>query len=438
MANVALVGCGTVGAATALLLTQDQTVLRARSGIELTLKYIVDLDFSVARAAGLDPRLFCEDLEIVLADDSVETIVELVGGLTVARTIIAKALEAGKNAVTANKALLAHHGNELLALAHRKGVCIAFEASCGGGIPIVRAITDGLIANRITALYGILNGTCNYILTEMTQEGKSYQEALGEAQEAGFAEADPTLDVNGTDTAHKLAILSALAFGEQIIFDSIPVAGIDTLESLDVSYGQEMGYIVKLLAIARQREEGVNLYVRPAFISKEHPLAWVSGPFNAVSVYGHATGHTMYYGRGAGGKPTASAVVADLHSIAAGTASRFFEHFLWPDQAQPAKQLDAAHNQSRYYLRVMAADQPGVLSQVAARLGGNDISIASVLQKELPPGSHPSEGVPVVITTYRADEGRLLASLEAIDQLDVVRSPTTWIEIVDEHPEEDL
>ena len=436
--RIALVGCGTVGAAAARLLTEERGTVSARTSQELVLKYIVDVDFTRARASGLDERLFSSDLDAVLRDTDVDVVVELVGGLTVARDIITRALSAGKHVVTANKALLAHHGNELLSLAHKNGVTVGFEASCGGGIPVVAAVTQGLIANRITALYGILNGTCNFILTAMTQEGRSYQAALREAQAAGFAEADPTLDVNGTDTAHKLAILSALAFGEQIVFDSIPVAGIDTLHALDVAYGRELGFVVKLLAIARQRDDGVILYVRPAFISTEHPLAWVSGPFNAVSVYGHATGHTMYYGRGAGGKPTASAVVADLHAVAAGTAQRFFASYLWPDQAAPARQLPQEANQSRYYLRVMAEDTPGVLGQVATRLGENRISISSVLQKELPPGRHPSEGVPIVITTYQADEGRLLAALEAIDRLAVVRGKTTWIEIVDEHEEEEL
>ena len=434
--NVALVGCGTVGAATARLLTQERAVVEARTDRRIELKYIVDLDFSNARANGLAESLFCRDYQKALSDPSVQVVVELVGGLTAAREIIVRAVEAGKHVVTANKALLAHHGNELLSLARERGVSMGFEASCGGGIPVVAAVTQGLIANRITALYGILNGTCNYILTEMTREGKGYREALAEAQAAGFAEADPTLDVSGTDTAHKLAILSALALGERIVFDSIPVSGIDTLEARDVAYGLELGLVVKLLAIAKQRREGVNLYVRPALISKEHPLAWVSGPFNAVSVYGHATGHTMYYGRGAGGRPTASAVISDIHAVAAGTAQPFFSCFLWPDKAPTARQLDQASNQSRYYLRVMCEDSPGVLAQIASRLGENHISISSVLQKELPEGAHPSEGVAVVITTYKAEEGRLRDALASIDRLPVVKTPTTCIEIVDEHPEE--
>ena len=303
---IALVGCGTVGSAVAQLLVRGKNPLGRRSNVNLDLRYIVDVDITTARETGLDPKLFCDSYQEVLADPSVEVVVELIGGLTVAKETILKALEAGKHVVTANKALLAEAGIELLAAAKERDVTISFEASCAGGIPIILAITHGLIANEISAFYGILNGTCNYILTAMTQAGESYNNALKEAQRAGFAEADPTLDVSGQDTVHKLTILASLAFGKQIEAGAIPVSGIDTLEAIDVAYGQELGYVVKLLAIAKRHEEGgLSLCVRPAFITKEHPLAWVSGPFNAVSIYGDATGHTMYYGRGAGGSPTA-------------------------------------------------------------------------------------------------------------------------------------
>jgi homoserine dehydrogenase len=434
--GVAIVGCGTVGSATALLLTDGKNALKARSNVELVLRYVVDLDFTAAESSGIDSRLFCKNYADVLDDSSVDVVVELIGGLTVAKQTIVEALEARKHVVTANKALLAECGGELLRMARENGVTLSFEASCAGGIPIIRAITNGLIANEITALYGILNGTCNYILTEMTQSERAYQEVLREAQSAGYAEADPTLDVSGQDTAHKLAILASLAFGAQIVLEDIPVRGIDILEEIDVAYGQELGYVVKLLAIAKRHEGGrLSLCVRPAFITKEHPLAWVSGPFNAVSVYGDATGHTMYYGRGAGGSPTASAVVADLYSIATGVSQSVFSHFLWTDRAERVNLLPTQEVMSRYYLRVMCEDAPGVLAQIASRLGDNQISILSVLQKELPDGNHPEGGVPVVITTHRAKEGSLQRALRAIDSLAVVKSPTTCIEIVEEHPE---
>ncbi len=438
--TVAIVGCGTVGSATAKLIANQGNTLNVRSRCRIDLEYIVDIDFTAAREAGLDSRLFCDDYGRVLEDDSVDVVIELIGGLDTARRTIERALEAGKHVVTANKALMAHFGSELLALARARGVCINFEASCGGGIPIVRAITDGLIGNRLLALYGILNGTCNFILTAMSNDGKSYRDALREAQEAGFAEADPTLDVSGHDTAHKLAILAALAFGRQVDLQRIPTTGIDSLQEIDVAYGQELGYVVKLLAIAQLHEKaarnGLSLCVRPAFITKEHPLAWVSGPFNAVSVYGDATGHTMYYGRGAGGSPTASAIVADLNAISTGKAKIDFDNVLWPDEADAADQLPTEDIVSRYYLRVMAEDKPGVLARIAAALGQNQIGIRSVLQKESPPGSPPSQGVPVVITTYKAREGDMQTALEAIDALEVVRGESVCIEIADEHPEE--
>ncbi len=434
--GVALVGCGNVGSAVATMLTRDQEILRARVSPHLALRHIVDVDFSRAEAAGLDRKLFRKDIDAALADPAVGAVVELIGGTSVARTVIEKALKAGKSVVTANKALLAECGAELVALARRHDVALAFEASCAGGVPVVRAICDGLIANRIDAIYGIVNGTCNYILTAMTQRGRSYAQALTEAQQAGLAEADPTLDVSGVDSAHKLAILAAMAFGERIDLAAIFVSGIDALEPCDVAFGGELGYVVKLLAIAQRQDEGLSLRVRPAFISKEHPLAWVSGPFNAVSIYGHATGHTMYYGRGAGGMPTASAVVADLVAVAMGTAQRAFGQLaVWPDRPGRANQLPIEAVRSRYYLRVMAEDAPGVLAQVAAVLGRHRISIRSVLQHEPLGSADEAAGVPVVITTHQAVEGNVRAALGEVDALGVIKAPSVCIGIVDEYPE---
>jgi homoserine dehydrogenase len=433
--GVALVGCGTVGGATATLLTRDGDLLASRLDPRIQLRHIVDVDFTHARELGLDEALFTGDLDAALADEAVGAVVELIGGTTAAREVIQRALHAGKSVVTANKALLAHHGTELYALARESGASIAFEASCAGGVPILRALCDGLLANRIDALYGIVNGTCNYILTAMTQHRQSYAEALAAAQADGLAEADPTLDVAGTDSAHKLAILAAIAFGAKIDFDAIPVGGIDSLELCDVNYGQELGYVIKLLAIATRQADGVSLRVGPAFISKEHPLAWVSGPFNAVSVYGHATGHTMYYGRGAGGMPTASAIVADLASVATGASRELFGKLkLWPDLNVAANQLPIESVWSRYYIRVMCDDRPGVLAQIAAILGQHEISISSVLQHE-PPSDGEGDGVPVVITTYRALEGNLARALGEVDALGVVRAESVCIPIVEEYPE---
>ena len=434
--GVALVGCGTVGCATATSLTRDAELIASRAGVALSLRYIVDVDFTSARDAGLAEELFQPDLDKALGDDSVSVVVELVGGTTIAKTITEQAIRAGKHVVTANNALMAQHGAELCDLARRHGVCIAFEASCGGGVPIIRALTGGLIANSIDALYGIVNGTCNYILTAMMQRGQSYADALLAAQMRGLAEANPALDVEGTDSAHKLAILASLAFGLRINFDAISVTGIDSLNLCDVRYGQELGYTIKLLAIATRQNGGVSLKVSPAFIRTGHPLAWVSGSFNAISVYGHITGHTMYYGRGAGGMPTASAVVADLVSVALGTWQAEFANLrLWQDRSEPAHQLPIDEVRSQYYLRVMCDDHPGLLARIAAILSKHDISVLSVLQRE-PAADDPNNLVPLIIGTHVARYANIASALAEVEALDNVETPCVCIPIVDEHPEE--
>ena len=434
--GVAIVGCGTVGRAVATILTRDQAVVRDRLRTPVELRRVVDVDLAAARSLGLDESLLTSDLDEVLADPRIGAVAELVGGTTTAKEIIVKALRAGKHVVTANKALLAHHGPELYGLARRCGLSVSFEASCAGGVPVIRAICDGLIANRIDAIYGIVNGTCNYILTEMTQSGSSYADALARAQADGLAEADPTLDVSGTDSAHKLAVMAAIAFARKVDLEAIPVEGIDKFQGCDMVYGQELGYVVKLLAMARRHGGGLSLRVRPAFIPTSHPLAWISGPFNAVSIYGHATGHTMYYGRGAGGMPTASAVVADLAAVAMGTAQRLFDCLdVWPDRTERAVQLPTDDVRSRYYIRVMALDRPGVFAQIAAIVGRHDISICSALQHE-PADSQAASGVPVVITTHVAREGNVRNAIAEIDALDVIGAETVCVDIVDEHPED--
>jgi homoserine dehydrogenase len=429
------VGCGVVGGAAATILTRDADVLAERAGMQVQLRHIVDVNFAHARELKLDESLYCEDLQRALDDEQVGVVCELVGGIDLARRITEQALRAGKHVVTANKALLAHCGPELYAVARENGVSIAFEASCGGGIPIVRALLDGLVANRLEALYGIVNGTCNYILTEMTGRGQTYQAALSEAQADGLAEADPTLDVSGGDSAHKLAILAALAFGQKVDFDAIPVVGIDSLELGDLNYGLELGYVVKLLAIAQLQPEGLSLRVRPVFIAQEHPLAWISGPFNAVSVYGHATGHTMYYGRGAGGMPTASAVVADIVSVAQGSWPRMFAQLpVWPDRTPPANQLDIAEVRSRYYIRMKVVDQWGVLSKISKIFAACKISISSLLQPETEDQQDGDEAT-LIITTHLSREGNVADALARCSRLDVVQAEPVCIGILDEHPE---
>ena len=430
--GIAVVGCGTVGNATAALLLSESDNFLKKTGRELILKALVDVNFDKAREAGLDDSLFNEDLASVLGNESIHLIVETVGGLTIARTIIEKALKAGKHIVTANKALLAHYGAELFALARKNGVSIGFEASCAGGIPIIRALVDGLLANSNEALYGIVNGTSNFILTEMVEKGKTYAEALKMAQAEGLAEADPTLDVNGMDAAHKLTLLGSLAFGVSIHLDDIPVEGIDGLDLFDVSMGSDLGYVLKLVALARKTEKGLELAVKPVFLQDDHPLARVSGPFNAISVYGNAVGHTMYYGRGAGGSPTASAVVSDVLSIALGTWPTLFSTLtIWPDRCEKTHLADFGESIHRYYLRFMIRDESGVVADITAALAEKGISLNAFVQKE----SHEGNLVPIVITTHEAREKDISEAFDTIVGLSSVGKKAVRIRIIDEHSE---
>lgn len=433
---VALAGCGIVGTAVAEKLLRDREYYRQKTGCDIELRYILARTFKKAREAGLPEKLFQTDFNKILEDRELSFVVELIGGTTFAREVIERSIQAGKSVVTANKALIATFGPELMKQARDKDLSISFEASCAGGIPIIRALQDGLLANRIEALYGIVNGTCNYILTSMIQHDQTYSQALKEAQYNGFAEADPTFDVAGTDSAHKLAILGSLAFGNSISFDQIPVKGIDTLDSMDVSFGKELGYVVKLLAVAQNFQEGISLRVRPAFISTGHPLAWVSGPFNAISVYGDPVGHTMYYGRGAGGYPTASSVIADILSLALGINGIMFSKLsLWPDQTKKVNQLPLDKIEGRYYIRTMVKDKPGVFAALASVLGNHKISISSALQKEAPIPDDTTRAVPIIITTHTVSEGNLQRALKEIDLLDCVTQNSVCIEILDEFQE---
>jgi homoserine dehydrogenase len=430
--GIAVVGCGTVGNATASLLISEAEKYRSKTGITLKLKALVDVNFEKARAAGLDEGLFNEDLPGVLADKDVNLVVETVGGLTIARTIIEKAIRAGKHVVTANKALLAHYGSELFALARKNGVCIGFEASCAGGIPIVRSLVDGLLANDIEAMYGIVNGTTNFILTEMVEKNKTYSEALKRAQAEGLAEADPTLDVSGMDAAHKLKILTSLAFGEDVPLEEIPVEGISKLSLFDVRTGSDLGYVLKLVALARRTPRGLDMAVKPVFLPGDHPLARVSGPFNAVSVYGSAVGHTMYYGRGAGGSPTASAVISDILSISMGTWPLLFNSLnIWPDRCEKSKLADSGESMHRYYLRFKTRDESGVVADITAALARKGVSLNAFVQKE----SHEGTLVPIVITTHEAREKDIEDAFSAILKLPAVDQDAVRIRIIDEHTE---
>ena len=335
-----------------------------------------------------------------------------------------------KHVVTANKALLAEQGADLYRTALKAKRCIAFEASCCGGIPIVSALRTGLAANTISALYGIFNGTCNYILTHMTQSGAAFDDVLKAAQQKGFAESDPTLDIDGTDTAHKLAILAGLAFGCRIEMKDINIEGIQNVQIEDIRNAQEMGYVLKLLAIGEKDATGqLSLRVHPSFVSEDTPLADVDGPFNAVSVFGNAVGNVMFYGRGAGMMATASAVVADILDIALGTSERLFERMPMVTEKRKAanfKKIDDIL--SRFYLRIMAKDQPGVFARYGQILGKHGISISGAMQHE---GSGPDNTVPVVITTHPTRQKNMAAALNELQRLDILRGKPVCIRIVE-------
>ena len=426
--RIGLLGLGTVGAGVAKILDSHRALLEERAGCRLTLAAIADTDLTRPRE-GLDiARLpLTSDAGRVLDDPTIQIVVELVGGLEPARTFVLRALRAGKHVVTANKALLAHHGAELYAEARARGVTLAFEAAVAGGIPLIRAVRDGLPANRILSCFGIVNGTCNYILSKMTNEGLDFSVVLKEAQAHGYAEADPTFDIEGLDSAHKLQILAMLAFRTFVDLKDIHTEGITHVTAQDIAYARELGYRIKLLAIAKASDGAVEVRVHPTMIPAGSPLAAVSGVFNAVFMTGDNVGDLMFYGRGAGQLPTASAVWSDALEIARRIAHGIPTVALElpfvgtsPLPLRPVEDIRCC-----YYLRVMAQDEPGVLSKVAGILGDNHISIASVLQKE----RGTAHAVPVVMMTHEARERDMRRALGAIDRLPVVATATTMIRV---------
>lgn len=427
---VGLIGWGTVGSGVVAILKNGQDVIKKRLGTGIRLKWVADKDLERPRSVTVPPDMLTEDAGVVINDPEVDIIVELIGGIEPAKSFIEGAIERGKHVVTANKALLAHHGNELFALASGKGRVIAYEASVAGGIPFIKILREGLAANRIKTLVGILNGTCNFILTRMREAGLSFDEALREAQKLGYAEADPSLDVDGIDTAHKLAIASSLAFNMPISFGSIFIEGIRNIDPLDIQYGEEFGYQLKLLAIAKQKRDGeVELRVHPTFVPSGHVLSSVRGAYNAVFVGGDAVGDTMFYGLGAGMMPTGSAVVADIIDI-----SRSLIKGTQPLDTMPS--FDGAiisivpmeEIVSSYYFRFSAVDRPGVLSKISGILGSHNISISAVIQKGRSSAS-PDEPVPIVMLTHEAKEKAVRKAVREIDHLDIVRAPTQLIRI---------
>jgi len=428
--KVGLVGFGTVGSGVAKLIIEEANSIAAKTGLHLELACVVDIDTESPRPVKLPKGILTDDLNRLLDDDSIEIGVEMVGGTDAAKQIQLKMLEAGKNVVTANKALLAEYGNELYRVAHKNNRCIAFEASCAGGIPIISAIRTGLAANNITAMYGIVNGTCNYILSNMTAKDADFRKVLTQAQEKGYAEADPTLDISGVDSAHKLAILASIAFGYEITLDDIFVEGIEAISKDDIRYGGEMGYCLKLLAIGQKDEQGrISLRVHPSLIAKDNALARVEGSFNAISIFGSAVGQVLFYGRGAGMMPAASAAVADIIDVALGNSATTFRHLHLKPRREVEPLIKTIDNLvNRFYIRVMCKDQPGVIAQWSKVLAEHQISISGALQHE---GMGPENTVPVVITTHPTLQKKVTAALADIGKLDVIGGKPVCIRIVD-------
>lgn len=415
--RIGVAGLGTVGRGVIKVLQQNGDVIAARAGRRIEIVAVSARQRANDRGVDLSSYRWYDDAAAMAADPGIDAVVELIGGADgVARRIAETALQNGKALVTANKALIAHHGMALAALAEEKKVPIRLDAAVAGGIPIIKAISDGLAANRCTAVFGILNGTCNYILTQMEQTGRSFADILADAQRLGYAEADPSFDVDGIDAAHKLAILSAVAFGAQLSFSAISITGIRDVTPVDMKYADEFGYRIKLLGIARHGAAGLEQRVEPCLVRKSNPLAAVGDVFNAVVVEGDFVGRTVYEGRGAGEGPTASAVVADLVDVARGNRTPVF--------SIPVRQLTAPQTVARgalvasFYLHLRVLDEPGVIAAISESLRDQEISIENLVQR----GEAADGGIDVILTTHETREDKLIAAMDKIASLRTVLS----------------
>ena len=420
--NIGLLGMGTVGGGTINVLTRNADEITRRAGRGIRILHAAAKEYNADAIQGLDKiGEITDDAFAVVNNPDVDIVIELIGGYSPARELVLKAIENGKHVVTANKALIATHGNEIFAAAQENGVTVAFEAAVAGGIPIIKAVREGLAANQIDWIAGIINGTGNYILTEMRDKGRTFDDVLKEAQALGYAEADPTFDVEGIDAAHKLTILASIAFGIPLQFDKTYTEGISKIEQMDVSYAGELGYRIKHLGITRKTKNGIELRVHPTLIPHRRLIANVDGVMNAVLVMADAVGPTLYYGAGAGSEPTASAVVADVVDVVRALTTdpgnrvphlAFQPHELSDDTILPMEEVETA-----YYLRMQAIDKPGVLAEVTRILGEAGISIEAILQKEPLPGA---EHVPIIFLTQCIREKNMNAAIEQIEKLDVI------------------
>ena len=424
--NVGLLGIGTVGGGTFTVLKRNAEEIARRAGRPIVITVVADKNIELAQSVTKGDCRITEDAFSVVSDPEVDIIVELIGGCGVAKDLVLKAIHNGKHVVTANKALLAKHGNEIFAEAQKMRVVVAFEAAVAGGIPIIKAVREGLTANRIEWIAGIINGTTNFILTEMRDKGLSFDTVLKEAQRLGYAEADPTFDIEGVDAAHKITILSAIAFGTPMQFDKAHIEGISSLQAMDINYAEQLGYRIKLLGITRRTPEGIELRVHPTLIPTKRLIANVEGAMNAVLVQADAVGSTLYYGKGAGAEPTASAVIADLVDIARVQAvdpeSRVPYLAFQPDQLVDLPILPIDQVESSYYLRIRVLDKPGVLADITRVLADEKISIDAVIQKEPNEGENEAD---LVLLTHRTLEKWVNESIARLEKLPVVVGKVT-------------
>lgn len=429
--KVGLLGLGTIGTGVAKLLMTNADLITAKVGARITLKKIADLDIITDRGIAFAEGILTTSADEVLTDPEISVVIELIGGYEPARRFVLKAIENGKHVVTANKALLALHGDEIYPAAARKGVEVLFEAAVGGGIPVISAIRGNMAANNFSTVFGILNGTCNYILTRMTKEGVDFADVLKKAQELGYAEADPTFDIEGVDTAHKLALLVSLCFGTRVTFGDIHTEGISSLSSVDIKFAKDFGYKIKLLAIGKRDGDRIEARVHPTMIPVNNPLADVDGAFNAIRFTGDFIGPVMFYGRGAGMDATASAVVGDIIEVArnimAGIGRRCAP-LGYRDEAVATLALKPMGEiESKYYIRFSAVDRPGVLAKISGVLGRYNISIESMVQSARMAG----EEVPIVIMTHEALESDVRKALDEIDTFDIITQKSQLIRIED-------
>ena len=422
--QVGLLGIGTVGSGTFQVLTRNQEEIRRRAGCGIEITMVADLDVKRAREIVGDGVKAVNDAREVIANPEIAIVVELIGGYGIARELVLEAIAAGKHVVTANKALLAKHGTEIFEAAREKGVMVAFEAAVAGGIPIIKALREGLTANRIEWIAGIINGTTNFILSEMRDKGLDFAAALKDAQTLGYAEADPTFDIEGVDAAHKITLMSAIAFGIPVQFDKAHIEGITQLQSADIRCAEQLGYRIKLLGITRRRAAGIELRVHPALVPAKRLIANVEGAMNAVMVQADAVGTTLYYGKGAGSEPTASAVIADLVDIArlhtADPGHRVPHLAFQPDKLHATPVLPIEETLTAFYLRLRVADQKGVLAEITRILAEGDVSIDAVLQHESQEGESQTD---LIILTHETQEDSMRKALAKMQQLPTVLAP---------------